>query len=199
MKKLLSLTILPLLILPTITMLSCSTSVSEDLKISITEKKVIQSEIDLATSSFPSLTTTNEKVEMLNQFFTGVTIENFENFKVSITAKTSTVVSLFTLTAEPGFLFGTNITIKSRIVSLNLPIKPIPITQELLNSVILEYNTALTPEAKLMTLQKVFSGLTLLNLLNLEVKIASDKITLIANEGFIFGQNKIISSLVITV
>jgi hypothetical protein len=197
MKKLLSLTLLPLSILPVITMLSCSSSAMEDLKISITEEKVIQSDIDSATSSFSTLTTIDEKVKTLNKFFTGVTVENFNNFKVSITQKTSTVVSLFTLTAEAGFMFGTNPTIKSRTVSLNLLIKPIPISPELLAQSIIEFNAATTPEAKILVLDKVFSGLTIANYSNLVPTIKDGKIILNAKEGYMFNGVNEISSLVI--
>ena len=193
-KLLLSITLISIPILPVATMLSCSSIVTEDLKISITKNQVIQSDIDKLAESFSKLSTLVEKVDALNQLFSGVTAENFDNFTISIIQKANTIPSSFTLTGKPGFLFGTNTVLKSRTVSLNLMIKPIPSSIEVINQAIQEYNNAsANPIAQVLSLSKVFTGITDKNIGNFVVEI-SDNISLISKEGYMFdGINKISS------
>ncbi len=197
MKKfLLSITLISIPIFPIATMLSCSSIVNEDLKISITKNKVIQSDIDKLAESFPELPTLVEKVDSLNQLFLGVTVENFDNFTIAIIPKSNTIPSSFTLTGKPGFLFGTNPILKSRTVSLNLMIKPIPSSIEIINQAIQEYNNALTnPMEQLSALSKVFEGITDKNIENFEVEIG-ESITLTSKEGYMFDGIMKISSVI---
>ena len=197
MKKfLLSITLISIPIFPIATMLSCSSIVNEDLKISITKNKVIQSDIDKLAVSFSELPTLVEKVDSLNQLFSGVTAENFDNFTITIIPKANTTPSSFTLTGKPGFLFGTNSILKSRTVSLNLMIKPIPSSIEIINQAIQDYNNALAnPIEQLLSLSKVFEGITSKNIENFEVEIG-ESITLTSKEGYVFGEVIKISSVI---
>lgn len=113
MKKIsLRLPVLALSLMPIITMASCSSVVIEDLKISITKNPVTQIDINQAVIDYNSAITTEEKVVILNRLFSGVTTTNFNNFK------TTTTTTSITLTALPNFAFGTNPTIKARVVTI---------------------------------------------------------------------------------
>lgn len=100
-------------IIPIVTMVSCSTVPVVDLKISITKNPVTQLDINKAVVDYNQATNTEMKVEILNRLFSGVTLDNFVNFT------TETTIDSITLTALPGFLFGTKGTIKARIVTVD--------------------------------------------------------------------------------
>ena len=194
MKKLsLSLVVLSLSISPAILMLSCSSSISvEDLRISITKEKVIQVDIDNAITSFKTTSEISKKVEVLNKLFTNITVQNFNNFDVTFDTSIPNII----LTAKPGFAFGTQTTIKSRIVSLDLLIKAIPVTNDIALSSVEAYNSASTDIDKQNALKPVFSGITTVNFINFDVVASGDSITLNANEGYIFNSSQELKSVI---
>ncbi len=98
--------------LPLITMASCSSVIIEDLKITITTNLTTQETINKAVIDYNSATMEGEKIRILNILFEGITIDNFDNFTVNTTTNS------ITLTALPNFAFGTQPTIKSRVVSV---------------------------------------------------------------------------------
>ena len=194
MKKIsLSLITLSLSLSPAIFMFSCSSTINiEDLKISITNKKVVQADIDKAIIDFKNTNEVSTKIEILNGLFTNVTVQNFDNFDVTF----DTTTTNFILTAKPGFAFGTQTTIKSRIVSLDLLIKAIPVTNDIALSSVVTYNSASTDIDKQNALKLVFSGITTVNFINFDVVASGDSITLNANEGYIFNSSQELKSVI---
>ena len=197
MKKIsLSLVVLSLTISPAITMLSCSSSISvEDLRISITKEKVIQADIDNAIVDFNATSEISKKVEILNQLFTNITIDNFSNFDIKIDALNPN----FILTAKSGFSFGTQPSIISRTVFLDLLIKVVPTTQAIISKTIKDYSLATTDVQKIDVLNSLFLGITNLNFVHFKVSLGESDITLIASEGYIFNSSLELKSIVSSV
>ncbi|MGL5522097.1 MAG: hypothetical protein ACRDAW_02405 [Metamycoplasmataceae bacterium] len=117
-------------------------------------------------------------------------------------AKWNATTNIITLTANPGFEFGTtgssSPTLNSNIIT---PITLLAIT---VKDPIIEkiYDTDLTGTISITTLEKVFNGIVAADLANIEVAYEAGIITLTAKAGFEFGNTttstNIIKSVKIT-
>ncbi|MGL5617872.1 MAG: hypothetical protein ACRCWU_02310 [Metamycoplasmataceae bacterium] len=111
MKKIIILSSFAMLV-PLVTLSSCSSSSIIDLRIWVTKNEVTQEDINQSIDDYKQATNASAKVEILNRLFSGVTIENFPYFTTNVTTNS------ITLTALSGYAFGTKPSIKARVVPI---------------------------------------------------------------------------------
>ena len=206
-KTLLNLGALSLLaVTPIVALASCGGTT--DTKLTITTNYKTQAEVDAAIVVLNTEASTDEqKVTALNTIFTGVTIENFKNFKTVAVATVDTTMGKITLTANEGFSFDGSKTIESKVMTiLTVSIPTTEVTQNHIDAAIVVLNTeASTDEQKVTALNTIFTGVTIENFKNFKtvavatVDTTMGKITLTANEGFLFGTSETLESKVVTV
>ncbi|MGL4184133.1 MAG: hypothetical protein ACRCRP_03340 [Metamycoplasmataceae bacterium] len=171
---------------PTITSIKASINIVSVLNIIGRIAINIVDENDI-TTIFSTTSPLERKVDALSKLFNGITLENINNFKVEKTSNEE-----ITLIANEGYVFdeflenSIKINIPKIVKVLNINSKSaflIFTSEEIINMISLE-NTW----EKINALSKLFEGITKENMNNFKVEKTSTKeITLIANEGYVFG------------
>ncbi|MGL4184132.1 MAG: hypothetical protein ACRCRP_03335 [Metamycoplasmataceae bacterium] len=135
-----------------------------------------------------------KKVDILFKLFVGVTLQNVNNFKVKKLSNTEII-----LIANEGYAFGELLEfgIKVDILDINESAKVLNITpfSGFVNFTKEEIVTILSIEnsiEKVHILSKLFIGVTEENINNFKVeKTSTNEITLIANDGYVFGSKNL--------